>query len=98
MENLRLPSLVGALQQPLEPQRLIDTERALELANQAHFRYQMQNCAEQGRLLRILLSNCSTDGVTLWLAHRKPYDMICNRAKTEEWCARRDSNSRPFGS
>jgi len=42
--------------------------------------------------------NCSTDGIILWPVYRKPFDMIFNRPKTEEWCARKDSNLRPFGS
>jgi hypothetical protein len=82
----------------LEPQWLLDAERALELANKAHSLYEMQNCDEQGKLLKLVLSNCSTGGITLWPVYRKPFDMIFNRTKTEEWCARRDSNPRPFGS
>ena len=69
-----------------------NAERALELANKAHSLYEMQNCDEQGKLLQIVLSNCTTDGVTLWPVYRKPFDVIFNRAKTEEWCAREDSN------
>jgi hypothetical protein len=45
-------------------------------------------CPSQG----VVLSNCSTDGITLWPVYRKPFDLIFNRAKTEEWCAREDSN------
>ena len=97
-EEMRLEGLLVALQAPLEPQRLLDAERALELANKALPLYETQSCEDKGKLLKIVLSNCSTDGVSLWPVYRKPFDMIFNRAKTEEWCARRDSNSRPFGS
>jgi hypothetical protein len=58
----------------------------------------MQNCVEQGKVLKMVLLNCSTDGIILWPVYRKPFDMIFNRPKTEEWCARKDSNLRPFGS
>jgi hypothetical protein len=97
-EEMRLEGLLVALQAPLEPERLLDAERALELANKAHSLYERQPCEDKGKLLKIVLSNCSTDGVTLWPVYRKPFDLIFNRVKTEEWCARRDSNSRPFGS
>ena len=95
---MRLEGLLVALQAPLQPERLLDAERALELANKAHSLYERQPCEDKGKLLKIVLSNCSTDGVTLWPVYRKPFDLIFNRVKTEEWCARRDSNSRPFGS
>jgi site-specific DNA recombinase len=91
-EEMRLERTLAAYQIPLEPRALLEAERSLELANKAHFLYEMQDCAEKGRLLKIVLSNCSTDGVTLWPVYRKPFDMIFNRAKTEEWCAREDSN------
>ena len=84
--------------QTASPDRLLTANRILELANKAYSLYVSQNAAEQGRLLRLVLSNCATDGVSLYPAYRKPFDMIFERAKTEEWCARRDSNSRPSGS
>ena len=89
-EEMRLQQSLRTLDQPMDPRRLLDTERALELANKAHSLYEMQNCDEQGKLLKIVLSNCSTDGITLWPICRKPFDMIFNRAKTKEWCALSD--------
>ncbi len=86
-EEMRLKQSLRRLDCPLDPRRLLDAERALELANKAHSLYEMQNCDEQGKLLKIVLSNCSTDGVTLWPVYRKPFDVIFNRAKTDEWCA-----------
>jgi site-specific DNA recombinase len=80
------------------PDRLLTANRILELANKAYSMYLCQNVAEQGKLLRMVLSNCATDGVSLYPAYRKPFDLIFDRAKTEEWCALRDSNSRPSGS
>jgi hypothetical protein len=91
-EEIHLEHSLKRLNQPLEPQRLIDAERALELANKGAFAYEMQNCADQEKLLKMVLSNCSTNGVTLWPVYKKPLDMIFNTAKTEEWCAREDSN------
>jgi len=78
------------------PDRVLTAKRILELANQAHFLYVRQNPAEQAKLLKMVLSNCTIDDVTLYPSYRKPFDLIFARAKTEEWCARRDSNSRPI--
>ena len=86
---------LGALQ-TANPDRLLTVNRILELANKAYSLYLRQNSREQGKLLRIVLSNCATDGVNLCPSYRKPFDLIFERAKTEEWRARRDSNSRPI--
>jgi hypothetical protein len=34
----------------------------------------------------------------IYPTYRGPFDVIFQCAKNEEWCARGDSNSRPFGS
>jgi hypothetical protein len=34
----------------------------------------------------MVLSNCGIDAVTLYPTYRKPFDLIFQRAKTEEWC------------
>ncbi len=96
-DESRLMRTLEGLQRPAINQ-LLNAERALELANKAHLLYESQTCNEKGKLLRLVLSNCSTDGVSLWPVYRKPFDMIFNRVKNEEWCARRDSNPRPSGS
>ena len=88
---------LGALQ-TANPDQLLTANRILELANKAYSLYLTRNAGEQGKLLRMVLSNCATDGVSLYPEYRKPFDMIFARAKAEEWCARRDSNSRPSGS
>jgi hypothetical protein len=93
-----LERVLATSEQPIEPRKLLEAERVLELANQAHSLYEMQDCADKGKVLKIVLSNCSTDGIALWPVYRKPFDLIFNRAKNEEWCARKDSNLRPFGS
>jgi site-specific DNA recombinase len=87
-------ALVGL--QTANPDRLLTANRVLELANKAYSLYVRQNPREQGKLLRIVLSNCATDGISLYPEYRKPFDLIFERAKREEWRARRDSNSRPI--
>ena len=76
-------------------QHALTVSRILELANKACLLYKTRNAAEQGKLLRMVVSNCSTDGVNLYPTYRKPFDVIARRAKRKEWRARRDSNSRP---
>jgi hypothetical protein len=56
-----------------------------------------RNSTEQGQLLKSVLLNCSTDGVSLWPVYRKPFDLIFERAKSEEWSGREDLNLRPPG-
>ncbi len=78
------------------PEHLVDAARALELANKAYFLYLKQKPTEQAKLLRIVLSNCALDAVSIYPTYRKPFDLIFRRAKKEEWYARVDSNHRPF--
>lgn len=58
------------------PDRLLTANRILELANKAYSLYLGQNTAERGKLLRMVLSNCATDGVSLYPAYTKPCDLI----------------------
>src|SRR5436305_642018 len=72
------------------PDRLLTAKRTLELANQAYFLYVTQNPAEQGKLLKKVLLNCRVDGASLYPTYRKPFDIIFNRAKNQEWSGRED--------
>jgi hypothetical protein len=74
---------------------LLDAARILELANKAYFLYVKQPPAEKAKLLKMVLSNCAIDAVSIYPTYRKPFDLIFQRAKKEEWRARGDSNSRP---
>jgi site-specific DNA recombinase len=74
---------------------VLNAKRILELANKAYFLYLTQKPEEQAKLLKLVLSNCAIDGANLYPTYRKPFDLIFERAKKEEWRARRDSNSRP---
>jgi site-specific DNA recombinase len=80
------------------PERMLDASRILELANKAYFLYVRQSHEERAKLLKMVLSNCAIDAVSVYPTYRKPFDLIFQRVKTEEWCARGDSNSRPSGS
>ena len=80
------------------PDRMLDAVRTLELANKAHSLYLRQPPTEKAKLLKVVLSNCAIDAASVYPTYRKPFDMIFQRAKNEEWRALRDSNSRPSGS
>jgi len=73
----------------------LDGIRILELANKAYFLYLKQPPVEKAKLLRIVLSNCTVDSASVYPTYRKPFDLIFQQAKNEEWRARRDSNPRP---
>ena len=85
------------LQHPLTSDNLATVERTFELAQKAHFLYLTRNHAERAELLKMVLLNCATDGVSLSPAYRKPFDLIFKRAKNEEWSGREDLNLRPPG-
>ena len=72
---------LNQLREPISDDYALNAKRVLELANKACFLYLTQNHAERGDLLKSVLLNCHTDGVTLTPAYRKPFDIICQRAK-----------------
>ena len=82
----------------LKPERMLDAMKILELANKAYFLYVKQPPQEKAKLLRMVLSNCAIDAASIYPTYRKPFDVIFQRTKNKEWCARRDSNSRPSAS
>jgi site-specific DNA recombinase len=93
-EETQIRESIRALE-TARPERLLDAARILELANKAYFLYVKQNYTERAKLLKMVLSNCGIDAVSLYPTYRKPFALIFQRAKTEEWRARGDSNSRP---
>jgi site-specific DNA recombinase len=91
-----LQGAADALNEPVSDQHVLSAQRTLELANKAHFLYLARNHGEQGQLLKMVLLNCATDGVTVTPTYRKPFDLIFQRAKNEEWSGRADLNCRPL--
>jgi hypothetical protein len=86
---------VRELEQSENPERALDRVRILELASKAHSLYVTQTPQEKAKLLRMVLSNCAVDAVSVHPTYRKPFDMIFERVKTGEWWAWTDLNSRP---
>jgi DNA invertase Pin-like site-specific DNA recombinase len=75
-----------------KPERLLDAAKILELANKAYFLYLRQPPAEKAKLLKMVLSNCAIDSVSLYPTYRKPFDLIFQKTKTEGWLPGLDSN------
>jgi DNA invertase Pin-like site-specific DNA recombinase len=92
-----LESQLTSLSLPVTVDRVLTVKRIFELANRAHFLYLTRNPAERGQLLKSVLLNCATDGVSLTPTYRKPFDLIFEHAKTENWSGREDLNLRPPG-
>jgi len=80
------------------PDKMLDGARILELANKAHSLYLRQTPTEKAKLLKMVLSNCAVDALSLHPTYRKPFDLIFTQGQNGGWRARRDSNSRPSGS
>jgi hypothetical protein len=75
---------------------MLTVGRIFELANNTNYLYLTRNAAERGELLKSVLLNCATDGVSITPTYRKPFDLIFRRAQNEEWSGRADLNCRPL--
>ena len=92
-----LESQLSSLRVRVPVDDVLTVQRIFELANKAYFLYLTRNSAERGQLLKSVILNCATDGVSLSPTYRKPFDLIFERAKTENWSGREDLNLRPPG-
>ncbi len=73
-------------------QKVKEAESILELANRAYVLYQTQSPHEQRRLLNVILSNSTLKDGTLQFSYKKPFDVLAERVKNEEWLGEKDSN------
>jgi len=74
-----LEATLSSMNAPVTRENVLTVERVFELANKAHFLYLTRNPAERGELLKSVLLNCATDGVSLWPAYRKPFDLSAGK-------------------
>jgi hypothetical protein len=86
-----IASAVAALTEPLDD-KVLTVARTLELAQNAHSLYLAQNPTEQAKLLSLVLSNSEIDEVSVYPQYKMPFNLIAQRAKTEGWLGRLDSN------
>jgi DNA invertase Pin-like site-specific DNA recombinase len=80
-EEFRTNAQISALAEDKSSERVLTMQRILELAQNAHSLYLTRPPAEQADLLRMVVSNCAIDAVSLYPTYRKPFDMIYRRAK-----------------
>ncbi len=95
-EEYRIKSLILECSEDRSVERLLNMQRILELAQNAYYLYLTRKPAEQAELLKMVLSNCSIDAVSLYPTYRKPFDLVAKRAKFYKWSGRADSNCRPL--
>src|SRR5262249_4814933 len=89
-QEIELEAVLHRLGTPVSPANGLAAQRTLELPNRAYSLYFTRHHAERGQLLKSVLLNCATDGVNLTPTYRKPFDLIFERAKNEEWSGRED--------
>jgi site-specific DNA recombinase len=87
----RIARQLEALTEPPD-EKLLTVARTLELAQKAHSLYLAQDPAEQAKLLSLVLSNSEVDEVSVYPKYNMPFDLIAQRAKTEDWLGGLDSN------
>jgi site-specific DNA recombinase len=90
-EEQQILMVVQGLEQQ-SPERIMGAVRTLELANRSYFLYLKQPPAEKAKLLRIVPSNCEIDATSVDPTYRKPFELIFQRVKNEEWLPGLDSN------
>jgi site-specific DNA recombinase len=74
-EEQKLLASLRELEQAANPERVLDRVRILELANKAHSLCVTRTPAEKAKLLRMVLSNCAVDAVSVYPTYRKPFDI-----------------------
>jgi site-specific DNA recombinase len=70
--------------------------RIIELAQRAHSLWVRQEPDERRKLLKILLSNCTFDGVTLYPTYRKPFCWLAEGPECTDWHAWQELNPQPL--
>jgi site-specific DNA recombinase len=95
-QERQMETSASSLNAPVTTKSVLTAQRIFELANKAHSLYVTRNPAERGELLKSVLLNCTTDGISLSPTYRKPFDLIFQRAKNEDWSGRADLNCRPL--
>jgi site-specific DNA recombinase len=95
-QERQLEAALASAKASIGTNQVLTAKRIFELAHKAHFLYLTRNQMERGQLLKSVLLNCTTDGATLSPTYRKPFDLIFQRAKNEDWSGRADLNCRPL--
>ena len=83
------------LQNSLHATAVDSAKEAFELLQHASELYAKQPYKDQAKALRLLVSNCTLMGETIEPNYKKPFDLVAEGVKTDNWYAREDLNLRP---
>ena len=76
----------------LDDKYLVTADRIFELAKQARSLWNQRTPSEKRQLLEMVLSNPRLDGVTVRYDMKKPFAILAEMTKGNDWRARWDSN------
>jgi len=92
-EELKLRTVLESTSAEALGSKFDSVRKTFELAQIVDSKWVNLSNHERAKLAKIVLSNCSTDGVTLSFSYAKPFDLIVERSKNEEWRRERDSKN-----
>ncbi|MBI1948626.1 MAG: recombinase family protein [Deltaproteobacteria bacterium] len=84
---------LSAASEDLDDKYLVTADRTFELAKQARTLWNQRTPAERRQLLEMVLSNPRLDGVTVRYDMKKPFAILSEMTKGNDWRARCDSNA-----
>lgn len=84
---------LSAASDELDDKYLATADRTFELAKRARSLWNQRTPAEKRQLLEMVLSNPTLDGATLRWEMKKPFAILAEMTKGNDWRARRDSNT-----
>ena len=89
---------LSAASEELDDKYLVTADRIFELAKQARSLWNQRTPSEKRQLLEMVLSNPRLEGVTVRYDMKKPFAILAEMTKGNDWRARSDSNARPSDS
>ena len=73
----------------------ITAKYVITLTNQAYELFKSSEVEEKRQLIKLVLSNLKLKDKKLIYKAQKPFGLILDHAKRQNWCARQDSNLQP---
>jgi hypothetical protein len=83
---------LSAASDELDDKDLVTADRIFELAKRARTRWNQRTPSGRRELLEVVLSNPMLDGVTVRWEMKKPFAILGEMTKGNDWRARQDSN------
>ena len=89
---------LSAASDELDDKYLATADRIFELAKRARSLWNQRTPSEKRQLLEMVLSNPTLDGASVRWEMKKPFAILAEMTKGNDWRARSDSNARPSAS